>query len=240
MAGEGNMDSGVNNSINAGGEASETPNVDQALASEATSKENAESILGTSPPMGEQKVQKDGSILGKNDNDENQSEDQEEEEVVPIEYEDFKLPENLSIDNEMMSTAKEKFAALKIPQDKAQELVDMNTEAVNKALQAKDQEWLNTTQKWATEVANDPELGGANYGKTISKANRALAKFDQTGGLTDFFTTSNAGNNPDMIRFLVAVDNATSDAGFIKGGSSAGPQKEESLGDIFYGNQDNK
>ena len=197
--------------------------------------ENTGSIIGNTeaPP------EDTGSILGKTDNSEidntKESADQPAPEQ-PIEYEDFTLPEGMRPDAESMSQAKEAFKELGLSQEQSQKLVDMNTHILQQALAAKDQQWLDTTDNWAKEVRSDPELGGRNYKNSVARAERALAKFDQSGELTDFLVTTQAGNNPAFMKFLVGVDKATSEDSFERGGSSGKP-KEISDAEAFYPEQ---
>ncbi len=196
---------------------------------------NTGSIIGNSeaPP------EDTDSILGKTEKSETENTDKLDDQPVPeqtIEYEDFTLPEGMTPDAESMSQAKEAFKELGLSQEQSQKLVDMNSHILQQALAAKDQEWLDTTDNWAKEVRSDPELGGRNFKNTVARAERALAKFDQSGELTDFLVTTQAGNNPAFMKFLVGVDKATSEDSFERGGASAKP-REISDAEAFYPDQ---
>lgn len=189
------------------------------------------SILGQ-----EDNSESTGSILGDENTADSEDTEQIESPVVEIEYEDFTLPEGMTANNEMMSDAKDAFKEFGLSQEQSQKLVDMNCNAVNEALAAKDQEWLDTTEKWAKEVSADPELGGRNYKNSIAMANRTLSKFDHSGELTEFLTTTQAGNNPAMIHFLVNIDRAMGEDSFERGGNTSKP-RDISDAEAFYPEQ---
>lgn len=189
------------------------------------------SILGK-----EDNLDNAGSILGKDNTGEPENTEQVETPASEIEYEDFILPEGMTANSEMMAEAKGAFKELGLSQEQSQKLVDMNSNAINEALAAKDQEWLDTTEKWAKEVSADPELGGRNYKNSIAMANRTLAKFDHSGELTEFLTTTQAGNNPAMIHFLINIDRAMGEDSFERGGS-ASKSREISDAEAFYPEQ---
>ena len=217
--------------------APEAPQTDSQLTPEPVleSTENIGSIIGNT----EAPTEDTGSILGKTKNSEIDNTEESADQPAPeqpIEYEDFTLPEGMRPDAESMSQAKEAFKELGLSQEQSQKLVDMNSQIVQQALAAKDQQWLDTTDNWAKEVRSDPELGGRNYKKSVARAERALAKFDQSGELTDFLITTQAGNNPAFMKFLVGVDKATSEDNFERGGASAKP-REISDAEAFYPDQ---
>ena len=193
------------------------------------SAQDSGSIIGDNQTNAEES----GSLLG---NETTDNVEQPEVLAEPIQYEDFNMPEGIAVDKEGMESAKKAFSEYGLSQEQSQKLVDMNTQMVQQALQAKDQEWLNTTDKWAKDVSADPELGGRNYKNSIAMANRSLAKFDNTGELTDFLTTTQAGNNPAFIRFLVNIDRAVGEDSFERGGGRT-PARELSDAEAFYPDQ---
>ena len=234
---EGNMDSGVNDAINAGTETSNTPNVDSALEKEATSRENADSILGTSPPeTNESEVDDNESILGKKPPEEDQEQEDSEENQdsgqQPIEYEDFTIPEDIQANEALLGTATDKFKELGLSQEQAQGIVDLSPEIAKTIQQAEYQKWHKKTLDWKNEVETDSEIGGANYNDTKAKIEKTLLQFDKGGELTDFLIETRAGNNPAMVKFLLNVANKTSEGKFEKG--STVPPKELSDAELFY------
>ncbi len=235
---DGNMNSGVNNAINAGAEASSTPNVDAALEKEATSSENAESILGQSPPEETQGESKNESLLGNQQEEAEGDQEGVSEQPEVIEYEDFTVPEEVKIDPERMTEAKSEFAKLGFSQKQAQGAMDLYAKEVGRFQNEYQTAYDHQTNRWASEVKQDPELGGSDVKlkESIAKAERSLARFDKDKGLTNFLIDTKLGNHPELMRFLVNVDNMTSE-GSMATGKSGGQPKELTDEEIFFGEQ---
>ncbi len=243
---DGNMDSGVNNSIDAGTASSNTPNVDAALEKEATSTENSKSILGQSPPEARSdsdgtNPDDNGSILGKKPDDEDEGGQEEQEEAEesqdlekqPIAYKEFTMPENVRADKKTLEEATAQFKELGLSQEQAQGIIDYSPEFAKTIQAANQHEWDTQTAKWMSEVENDPEIGGANYKDTEARVNRVVTRFDKDGEFLKFFGGNKAGNHPAMVRFLLEIDKATSEGGFEKGGSTTKP-KQLTDAEIFH------
>ncbi len=157
---------------------------------------------------------------------------EEEEEA----YADFDLPEGINIDTNILALATSKFKALGLTQEQAQGVVDLSPQITETIIQVQQKEWDNTTTRWARELREDPTLGGVNFKQTVSRAERALNRFDQGGKLKEFLVSTKAGNNPELIRFLVKVDGALSESSLR---SPAVPVRRRELSDaeIFFPEQ---
>ena len=154
-------------------------------------------------------------------------------------YAEFKLPEGINVDKNILAIATAQFRDLGLTQEQAQGIVDLSPRVSEAVRNAQQQEWDMTTARWAREVRNDPEIGKSNFKKSISRAERVLRRFDHEGKLQEFLVTTKAGNNPDMIRFLVNIDNAVAESSL--GRMSAGSQKRElSDAELFFPEQAKK
>lgn len=143
----------------------------------------------------------EGSILGNGSG-----------EPEAIDYDEFSLPEGIDVDKNILAIASEQFRTLGLSQKQAQGIVDLSPQITESIRNAQQKEWDITTSNWAREIRNDKEIGGSNYKSSISKAERALRRFDFSGKLKEFLVSTKAGNNPDLIRFLVNVDSSMSES----------------------------
>ncbi len=154
-------------------------------------------------------------------------------------YEEFKLPEGINVDRNILALATEQFKLLGLSQQQAQGVVDLSPQITEAIRGAQQHEWDLTTSRWSREVRNDRELGGRNFKESIAKAERVLRRFDTDGRLREFLTSTRAGNNPDMIRFLVHIDGALSESSFGRM-PAGGAGTEKSDAEIFFPEQFHK
>ncbi len=150
-----------------------------------------------------------------------------------ITYDEFNLPEGIDVDKNILAIATEQFRALGLNQKQAQGIVDLSPQITETIRNAQQKEWDLTTSKWARDIRNDAEIGGRNFKKSVAKAEKALSLFDRGGKLKEFLVTTKAGNNPDMIRFLVSVADAFSESSIRKMPES-GAGQELSDAELFF------
>lgn len=153
-----------------------------------------------------------------------------DEEVL---YDEFNLPEGIDVDKNILAIATEQFRTLGLNQKQAQGIVDLSPQITETIRNAQQKEWDITTSKWARDVRNDPEIGGANFKRSVAKAERALRMFDNSGKLKEFLVTTKAGNNPDMMRFLVSVAEAFSESSIRKTPDNS-TTEDQSDAELFF------
>ena len=133
----------------------------------------------------------------------------------PLTIESFTIPEDFESSDE----AKTKFVEILnnqelSPPDRAQALIDLQTDVMRQASEKLFDSWRETQAKWQEEVKADPELGGAKmsenlagisklfetYGaKADANAETKAAEIEELRKAMDY---TGAGNNPTIIRFL--------------------------------------
>ena len=154
-------------------------------------------------------------------------------------YADFKLPDGINVDKNILAIATEQFKELGLNQKQAQGIIDLSPKVSEAVRNAQQQEWDTTTASWAREVRNDPEIGKNNFKKSLTRSERVLRRFDPEGKLREFLVTTKAGNNPDMIRFLVNIDKAVAESSL--GSMPAGARNRElSDAELFFPEQAKK
>ena len=241
---KGNMDSGVNNSINAG----ET-NVSTGAAE---NQESGTSVGGAETTDAEGEGEADAEAGSVFDEGENSSEELEDNssvfdevegegdaegsedagEAEDFEYE-FDFPEGAEIDEEMLGKTTTEFKKLGIPKDKARALMKLGLEAQRRAEIGVKNAWDKQTIKWKRELKADPELGGANFDGTLQNSLEVLNQFEGGKEFKEVLKSTNIGNSPAVNRFLNSVHKAMNEDGFEQARYSA-PPREMSDAELFY------
>ena len=130
------------------------------------------------------------------ESEEKESSDDDTEQV----YEDFVMPEGVEVDKGLLDKAVPLFKNLKLTQEQAQELVDLQAESVQKAVHDQISSFEKTIDDWKTQSLSDKEYGGEDFEKNLAAAQSAIATFG-TPELKKFLNDTGAGSNPEVIRF---------------------------------------
>lgn len=100
---------------------------------------------------------------------------------APIKYDAFKLPDGVKLDDKELGKFTELAGKAQIPQDVAQNLVDLYVaERQNDAVQARAEQrrvWDTLNDTWKTELRNDPELGGNRLETSLSLAKAVVEEY---------------------------------------------------------------
>lgn len=129
---------------------------------------------------------------------------------------------------------------LKIPQDKANALMELHTKAVETAvknvLEANQTAWNETITGWKDTISKDADIGGANQAKVQRTIGVALDEYGSPEARAAFDTTG-AGWNPAIIKFVFAMASQLAEAEPTPpgGGAPAGRKGQMSVGDTLYG-----
>lgn len=141
-------------------------------------------------------------------------------EQAPDKYEDFTLPENVTVDPKVLADAQVLFKDMNLSQESAQKLIDFQAanEVQNSALQQ--EAWDGMMKEWSEQASNDSEYGG-----TEMQANMAIAKKGRDAFGSDEFNTmldvTGVGNHPEMVRFLFKLGKEVSEDKMLHGGKAA-------------------
>lgn len=100
---------------------------------------------------------------------------------APIKYEAFKLPDNVKLDDKELGKFQEVAGKAQIPQDVAQNLLDLyiaeRQQDVVSARAEQRRVWDQLNDTWKTELRNDPELGGNRLETTLSLAKAVVEEY---------------------------------------------------------------
>jgi len=151
---------------------------------------------------------------------------------APEAYEDFTLPEGMEMDADVLGEFKNLAKELNIPQAKAQQLIDFQTQLANKQAEQYQAAAAKQAQDWAASIKSDPELGGENYDKSVASAIKVIQSFGDPA-LTELLNTSGLGNHPALFKFCHRISAAISEDKFVLPGSQTDSPKEMSIIDAF-------
>lgn len=171
---------------------------DQTTSTTSTTETTTESPSSDEPSLLNQAEGEEGS--------EGAADPSGDADFTPLTQEDISLPEGLTVDKELMGSFLEVANEAKMPKEVAQKLVDLQTNAMQKASESISQAWSEMQEQWREEVKKLPEFGGENLSKTTAHISRLIESFGGTAeeqkALRQVFDFTGAGNNPQMIAFL--------------------------------------
>ncbi|SBW79901.1 hypothetical protein PVE_R1G2015 [Pseudomonas veronii 1YdBTEX2] len=151
---------------------------------------------------------------------------------APEAYDDFTLPEGMEMDADVLGEFKNLAKELNIPQAKAQQLIDFQTQLATKQAEQYQAAVTKQSQDWAAAIKNDPEIGGENYDKSVASAIKVIQSFGDPA-LTELLNTSGLGNHPALFKFCHRISAAISEDKFVLPGSQTDAPKEMSIIDAF-------
>ncbi len=151
---------------------------------------------------------------------------------APEAYEDFSLPEGMEMDADVLGEFKNLAKELNIPQAKAQQLIDFQTQLATKQAEQYQAAVTKQAQDWAASIKSDPEVGGENYDKSVASAIKVIQSFGDPA-LTELLNTSGLGNHPALFKFCHRISAAISEDKFVLPGSQTNAPKEMTIVDAF-------
>jgi hypothetical protein len=158
----------------------------------------------------------------------------------PIEYKDFKFPEGVKPDEKMMGDFKGIMAKAKVPQEVAQELIDLYGKQLQGLVKAPYEQWRQTQAKWQGDMLKDTEIGGSQ--EALDENLSYIAKMIDVIGDRDAaairqaFDITGAGNNPVLAKFLVRIGKFIAEGGPTLAGGPAVPDVKNPAS-VLYPNQ---
>jgi hypothetical protein len=140
----------------------------------------------------------------------------------------FEMPEGIELDK----SATEEFTAiakeLKLPQDAAKKLVDLEV----KRIQAQQQQHQSLVNEWAEQVKADKDLGGDKLDENLAVARKAIDAFG-TPELKELLNTTGLGNHPEVVKAFFKAGKAISEDGFVRGAPKS-PATESDLAKSLF------
>ena len=126
---------------------------------------------------------------------------------------EFAVPEGLTIAEDRLAELREVMTEGNVGKEHAEKLWAMHTAAMQEfqaqTLQAQHDAWGNLRRDWRTEIARDPELGGAGYKTNQAAANRMLDLFTQLPALNESSAEERTGKFREEINQFLSTTGAT-------------------------------
>lgn len=149
-------------------------------------------------------------------------------EGAPEKYADFKLPEGLKLQPEVLAEATEVFKGLNLSQEAAQSLVDFHAKQLTTAAEAPFKTVTELKTNWESSLKStygkDIEPGG----KVITSISRMIDTLPPTiaSGFREAMDLTLAGSNPAFVAAFYELSQRLSEGTTVKGnGPSPGGQK---------------
>ena len=172
----------------------------------------------------------------KSDENTEEGDDKEGESDDDLSTAEFEVPEGFELPDDL----KDEFTSILSDKDlsdkeRAQKLIDMQTNHMSKQAEERSQQWEETQKEWISQLKNDKEFGGANFEANVQVAQNAIEQF---GGeeLKQALDMSGMGNNPALVKMFAQVGRQISEAPVVDGKA---PTREASLADVLYSNSNN-
>lgn len=130
--------------------------------------------------------------------------------TVPEAYAEFKVPDGMSVDKEMLADAAPLFKELGLSQNNAQKVVDLYASKVYPAfIKRQADQWNDVKESWKGEVKADKEIGGPPEVQVqdlpaVKEAQRALNTLG-TDALKKVFDEFGLGNHPEFVRVFARM-----------------------------------
>ena len=158
----------------------------------------------------------------------------QEQQGAPESYE-WTVPEGF--EGEMDQASIEAFEPiareLNLSQDQANQLVKLQTEAVQRHAEALQTAHAEQMQQWQDELKNDTEFGGANYDTNVKLAQKAVQTLNMPE-LVEALNQTGMGNHPAFVKAFAQIGKSVSEDGFVLGNQSTAPK---SAADVMYGTE---
>ena len=160
--------------------------------------------------------------------------------MVPETY-TLTLPSDAVLDASVTERTAAIARKLSLSNDAAQELLNhlvQETSSYEKTALESNQpggaEWNKRVQGWEAAALQDPEVGGSPDAlkKNVVLAKRVLATYFPES-ISQFLDTTGYGSHPDLLRALVKIGRASSEATLVMPGSTA-PAVPKTIEEIFY------
>lgn len=143
---------------------------------------------------------------------------------APEKYEDFKLPEGLTLDAPVMDAFTALAKETNMPQATAQKFVDLAAQMQQNTVAQVQSVVEAQAEKWGLDSKADKEFGGEKFDESLAVAKSALDRFG-TPELRTLLNQSKLGNHPEVLRFMFRAGQAISQDGFVPGRNGA-PAKD--------------
>jgi hypothetical protein len=146
--------------------------------------------------------------------------------AAPEAYTDFKAPEGIELDTEVLGDLKALGKERGWSQEDAQKVFDLGL----KMQQRQGEAWQAQMAKWVDEAKADKEFGGEKFAENLALVQKAVTQFGSPD-LKAYLDKTGLGNHPEMVKTFYRIGKAISADGFVPGGKNTSPK---SIADRLY------
>ncbi len=168
----------------------------------------------TQTQEGNQKTQQ--TQQAQQDQQQTQTQQAQTQPQVPKKYE-FKAPAGIELDQSLIDAATPIFKELKLTQEQAQKLVDLQTRAAQQWDETQIREHQELVTSWAEEAKKDPEFGGQNFDQNVAIAIKGM-KAKASPELQRLLDDTGLGNHPEVIRHFYRLGLEVKEPSLLEGG----------------------
>jgi len=142
--------------------------------------------------------------------------DKPEKPAVPEKYDDFIMPENVTLDPQASQELKGLAKEYSLTQTQAQKAADLGAKMMQKWTSQQTEAITRAQTEWMSSAKSDTEFGGGKLQENLGLARKALDTFG-TPKLTQLLEGSGLGNYPEIIRAFYRAGKAISADRFVSG-----------------------
>lgn len=159
-------------------------------------------------------------------------------EEKPIEYADFKIPEDVQIVPEILNNFKERAKALKLSQEDAQGFVDLMQDVERARSTHLQEAWAKQLDQWQTDAKNHPVYGKEKLDTSLGRIKIAVEQTipdkSERESFYELLDTTGMGNHPSFILLLHKLANATLEDTRVGGTQGHTTNESKDLAKILY------
>ncbi len=152
---------------------------------------------------------------------------------APEKYEDFNLPEGMSVEDSTLESFIPLAKELNLDQGQAQRLVDYEAGRVQEMINTQEQVWADLRQEWRTATKSDKEIGGPAFDESLAAGKTFLREYG-TPELLEALNSTGMGDHPEFIRAFARAGKAMKEDALSTGGPGEAKLSAE---EILYPNQ---
>lgn len=158
----------------------------------------------------------------------------------PIVYKDFNFPEGVKPDDKMLTGFKGIMAKAKVPQEVAQELIDLYGSQLQELAKAPYALWEKTQNEWRDGMKADKEIGGEKLDENLGVMAQLIDSIaeDQKEAtlIRQALDLTGAGNHPMIGKLLFRVGKLLLEGGAVGGERPASPNPKNPA-EVLYPKQ---
>ena len=137
---------------------------------------------------------------------------------VPEKYE-LKAPEGMTFHPESVAKFEALARELGYDNDQAQGIVDVINGEVQATQTRQMEAWQQQQETWVNELKADKEIGGANFDRTIGRAQAFAKVLDPSGKFGELIDALGIGNHPVLVKGFEKLGALLEEDGPIDSGS---------------------